>query len=206
MKSPVCDSLRRVKEMIQADFVKRRRRSKRRNVAADAGIFRVGPRDHGHRVPANDALDPPLDFDVAGIARLFVGRNRVDVRSIRGERERDSPEVGPFLQVDEQLLKSLRSVANKMSSSDSNHSSSSSGSMPDTSLGTRLLPTRRKAFVVAIGAKGIGNRANRASGLLYSHSIHSLRIGEVFRRWNAVCSDVFGQTLHFSAPGVPRGT
>ena len=103
----------RVKEMIQADFVKRRGRSKRRNVAADAGIFRVGPRDHGHRVPANDALDPPLDFDVAGIARLLVGRNRVDVRSIRGEGERDAPEVGPFLQVDEQFLKSLRSVANQ---------------------------------------------------------------------------------------------
>ena len=102
-----------VKEMIQADFVKRRGRSKRRNVTADAGIFRVGPRDHGHRVPANDALDPPLDLDIAGIARLFVGRNRVDVRSICGERERDSPDVGPFLQVDEQFLKSLRSVANQ---------------------------------------------------------------------------------------------
>ena len=63
-----------VKEMVKADFVQRRRRGKGRNVAADAGIIRVGPRDHGHRVPADDALDPPFDLDVAGIARLFIGR------------------------------------------------------------------------------------------------------------------------------------
>ena len=48
-------------------------------MAADARALLVRPHHHGHGVPADDALDAPLDLAVAGIGGLLVGGNRVDV-------------------------------------------------------------------------------------------------------------------------------
>ena len=77
-------------EMIEADFVQRRRRRVRRDVAADALFRLVRAHDHRHRIPADQALDAALDIGVAGHRRLLVGRNRVDVRRVGGERQLDA--------------------------------------------------------------------------------------------------------------------
>jgi len=52
-------------------------------IAANAGVVLVGAHHHGHRVPADEALDPPLNGPVAGIRDFFVHRNRVDIRSFQ---------------------------------------------------------------------------------------------------------------------------
>ena len=77
-------------EMIEAHFVQRRRRRVRRDVAADALFGLVRAHDHRRRVPADEALDAPLDIGAAGHQRLLVGGNRVDVGRVRRERELDA--------------------------------------------------------------------------------------------------------------------
>ena len=48
-------------------------------MAPDAAFLAIGADDHRHGVPADDALDLPLDLHEAGIGRLPVGGNRVDI-------------------------------------------------------------------------------------------------------------------------------
>ena len=61
-------------EMIEADFVERRRRGVGRDVAADAVRCRLAAHDHRHRVPPDEALDPALDFLAARQRRLRLRR------------------------------------------------------------------------------------------------------------------------------------
>ena len=63
-------------------------------------VVRIGLDHHRHRVPAHDALDAPLDVAVAGIWRLLLRRNRVDVgrRQPGGRARRGAKLVGEFLQ------------------------------------------------------------------------------------------------------------
>ena len=62
-------------EMIEGDLVQRRRRGIGRDVAADALFGLVRADHHRQRIPADQALDPPLDVRVAGHRHLLVGRN-----------------------------------------------------------------------------------------------------------------------------------
>ena len=89
-------------EMIEADFVERRGRGKRRDVAADAFRRLVRAHDHRRGVPADEALDAALDVGAARHERLLVGRNRVDVGSVRGERQLDAVLPGVLRQLAEQ--------------------------------------------------------------------------------------------------------
>ena len=50
----------------------------------------VGADDHRHRVPADEALDPPLDLLAARERRLIFGADRVDVGGDGGERQADA--------------------------------------------------------------------------------------------------------------------
>ena len=68
-----------MEEVVEGDFVERGRRGIGRDVAADARAFLVRPHHHRHRVPADDALDLPLQFAVAGVRGLLIGRDGVDV-------------------------------------------------------------------------------------------------------------------------------
>ena len=74
-------------EVVEADFVQRRGRGERRDVAADAVFDAVGAHDHRHRVPAHEALDAALDLAAAGIRHLLVGVDGVDVGRVRRERQ-----------------------------------------------------------------------------------------------------------------------
>ena len=77
-------------EMIEADFVQRRRRRERRDMSADAGLVLVCAQHHRDRVPADEALDAALDLLAAGKRHFLIGRQRVDVRRVRGERKPDA--------------------------------------------------------------------------------------------------------------------
>src|ERR1041385_2499359 len=57
-------------KMVQSDFIKRRRRSVGGNMAANVWMKAIGLDHHRHGVPTDIALDPPLNFSIAGIPRL----------------------------------------------------------------------------------------------------------------------------------------
>ena len=62
------------KEVVEPHLVQGGRRSKRREVSADA-LFAVVGLDHHHgRVPPNKPPDPPFQIGVAGILGLLFGR------------------------------------------------------------------------------------------------------------------------------------
>jgi len=92
-----------VEEMVEGDLVECRRGGVGRDVAADAGLFAVGPNDHGHGVPADDALDPALDSSMTREAWLAALGNRVDVGRVRQIRQRDTELGGPALQRAQQI-------------------------------------------------------------------------------------------------------
>ena len=73
------------KEMVEADFKQRGRGGICGNVPADAVVHAVGANHHGQSVPADQALDPALDFLIAGKYGLLFEGNGIDVRSVRGE-------------------------------------------------------------------------------------------------------------------------
>ena len=54
-------------------------------MAANTIGFFVGTGDHGHGIPAHETFDAALDFAVARIGQLFVARDGVDIRRMRGE-------------------------------------------------------------------------------------------------------------------------
>ena len=95
-------------KMILRHFVKRRGRRKRRDVATDV---RIGIRLHHHRhcIPAHDTLDAALDVAVAGILRLLLGRNRVDVgRRLASRRARRGAKL--FRELFQQLRRAFRAL------------------------------------------------------------------------------------------------
>src|SRR5579864_7923364 len=51
-----------MKEVVVPHFLKRRQRCISRDVPADPRIVLVSPNHHGHRVPADQALDAPLNL------------------------------------------------------------------------------------------------------------------------------------------------
>ena len=91
-------------EVIEADLVERGRRRVGRDVSADAVRQPVGAHDHGHRVPAHEALDAALDL-LAARERRLVGRTQgVDVGRHRRERQRHASRPGAMPQGGQQPL------------------------------------------------------------------------------------------------------
>src|SRR5690606_23165033 len=82
-----------------------------RDVAADAVMRAVRADDHGHRVPAQEALDAALDFPVAWITRLAVRGNRVDVRRVQREGESDAGAARLVGEHAQEIPNPLRTVA-----------------------------------------------------------------------------------------------
>jgi hypothetical protein len=69
---------RRVPEPRETDIVERRRRSEGSDMAPDIAVP-VGANDHRHGVPADVVMNPDFQVGIAGILRLLVDRNGVDV-------------------------------------------------------------------------------------------------------------------------------
>jgi len=97
-----------VEEVIERDLVERGRRGIGRDVPADAVALLVCPDHHRHRVPADDALDTALDVAVAGIRRLLLRRDGVDVGRADGLRRRNSGRPQPAQQVGQKPLGAVR--------------------------------------------------------------------------------------------------
>ena len=97
----------RVEEVIEANFEQRRQRGVGRDVAADAGILLVLAMHHGHRVPADQALDAALQKAIAGIGNFFFDRNGVDVRRVQLHRNLDARLTGAIHQRSEQIAAAI---------------------------------------------------------------------------------------------------
>jgi hypothetical protein len=76
--------------MVEANFIERRGGRVGRDVAADTVGRSIGTHDHGHGVPAYEALDSPLDFLAAGQRRFLGCANGIDIRRDRAERQADA--------------------------------------------------------------------------------------------------------------------
>ncbi len=83
-----------VEEMVVADFGQRGERRVGGDMAADAAVVLIGAHHHGHGVPADQALDPPLDGPVARVGNFFVHRNGVDIRGLQDVRRLNPVESG----------------------------------------------------------------------------------------------------------------
>ena len=72
----------RVPEMHEAGIIEQGRGLEARNVPAQLRALLVGAQDDRQRIPADVAADPVLDRPVAGMGRLAIGRDRVEVGRI----------------------------------------------------------------------------------------------------------------------------
>ena len=88
-------------KMVQPHFIKRGRRCIGGNMTANVWMKTIRFDDHRHGIPTHVALDPPLDFPVAGVAWLVLPRNRIDIGSANGTRNchsRVAEAFGKFIQ------------------------------------------------------------------------------------------------------------
>ena len=102
-----------MEEVILCHFIQCRGRRKRRDVSADPATSLIGADDHGHCVPANVALDATFHFPIARELHLICMMNRIDIRSIGGERQFHPASVSTLLQTDQQGFQMIFTVSMK---------------------------------------------------------------------------------------------
>ncbi len=100
---PIGSRIRAPEEVVVPDLEHGRQGRIGRQVAADIRVVLVGAYHHGRGVPADQALDPPLDSPVAGIGDFFLGRNRVDIRRIPAQGDLNAQVRGAFHQAFEEV-------------------------------------------------------------------------------------------------------
>ena len=71
----------RAPEMAEADIVQGSGGLEARDMAAELGGVLVGAHHHRERVPADHRADAPFDLAIAGVVRLAIGGDRVEVRA-----------------------------------------------------------------------------------------------------------------------------
>ncbi len=86
--------VRTAEEVVEADFVEVGRRGEGGDVAADGAVFLVSLDDHGHGVPADEALEAAFHLAVAGEERLLGGGDGVDIRRVGGKGDVDAADIG----------------------------------------------------------------------------------------------------------------
>ena len=84
----------RAEEMVETDLVQCGRRSVGGDVPANVVFDSIRAHHHGQRVPANQALDAPLQFLIAGKQRLQAHGNGVGIRRIRAKGQVDAADGG----------------------------------------------------------------------------------------------------------------
>jgi hypothetical protein len=100
--------IRPPEEVVEADLKEGRGRGIGRDMAADSRRVLVGPDHHGHGVPADQALDAALDFAAAGVRRLLVGRDSVNVGRVGSKRGGHALAIGLVLELGEQKPSPIR--------------------------------------------------------------------------------------------------
>ncbi len=80
------------------------------NVATIFGAPSIGLHNHGHRIPAQIGLDPPLDGAITGILGLQPERNRVQVGGIGTKRQIGTGAPCVIDHVVEEELRTLRAM------------------------------------------------------------------------------------------------
>src|SRR5713101_2431552 len=95
----------RAEEMIETNFKQRRGRGVCGDVPANIVLDTIGANHHGQGVPANQALDAPLDFLVAGKQGLQTRRNRVGVGGVCGKGSRHARELRALAQALEDIAR-----------------------------------------------------------------------------------------------------
>ncbi len=91
-------AVRSVEEMVEPDFQQRRQRRVGRDMSADAGVFLVLGMHHGHRVPADQALDAALELAVTRVRDFFFGGNSIEVWRVQLHRNIDTGRTRTFHQ------------------------------------------------------------------------------------------------------------
>lgn len=97
-------------KMVKTDFIQGCAGGIRGNMPAQAGIAAIGPYDHRHGIPANDALDAAFDFAAAGKYRLALNGNGIDVGGIGGVVELDPLLLGMGLKASQQPSHAVRTL------------------------------------------------------------------------------------------------
>ena len=100
---------RRMPDVHHADVVERGRRLEAGDMATQFGGDLVGAQHGRHRVPADQATDAVLDRPAAGVARLLIGADRVQVRRISRIRHRRAAPLGDFQRSRSEAMSILRS-------------------------------------------------------------------------------------------------
>ncbi len=97
-------------EVIETDFVKRRRRRVARNVSAEFGADAICLNHHCHRVPAQIGLQSPLECAITRVFRLPRCRYRIEVSSIWAVRQIGPGTAGIIDHAIEQKVRPFRPV------------------------------------------------------------------------------------------------
>ena len=100
----------RMPEMHEAGIVEQGRGLEARDVPAQLRALLVGAQDDRQRVPADVAADPVLDRPVAGMRRLAVGRDGVEVGRVGRIGHRRALAARLVHQLVEQEMRALRAL------------------------------------------------------------------------------------------------
>ena len=114
-----------VEEVIESHFQQRGQRGIGRNVSANAGVFLVLAMHHGHGVPADQALDAPLQLAVARIGHFFRRGDGVQVGRVELHWHIDAGRPGALYQGTQQLGPLLGPSSSTTWSKASSHSATS---------------------------------------------------------------------------------
>ena len=95
-------------EVVEADFIQRRRRCVGRNMAAHTDSRALRAMHHDGGVPSDPRPVATLDILVAGEPGLHLGRDGVDVVGRRHRREGHPLFAGPFQQPQHQIARPRR--------------------------------------------------------------------------------------------------
>ena len=99
---------RGVPEVLEAGVVEERRGLEAGDVAAEFGGGLVGPQHDGERVPADDRADAVLDGAVAGMRRLLLDRDGVEIGRVGRVGDRRALAAGAVHHAMEKIMRPLR--------------------------------------------------------------------------------------------------
>jgi hypothetical protein len=98
-------------KVIETDFVQRRRRRERVNLAPEVAVGAVGMLDQHHGIPPHQVCDTSLNFSAARQGGLLLDGDGIEIRGVDGKRPRHTGMVGMHLEGMQKALDTLGSAA-----------------------------------------------------------------------------------------------